>query len=549
MPRAPLVRLALALLLAPACAGDIPTSPGEEDALAGGAQPTVSQESGAIVFRNAQGRYWIATSCTTEPDGNQIGPGYIYQATAFTAAGEIVKTRDRLVRDYPPCSSCPCSNAPAATTSESWHGDPRTGGWGKFGIHLTRDRYLGDPYQWDDYRVLSTATCRYVPAVVDLNDPPRAGVSSARVTEGPSCSGSECSLGVTVTLGDEYVDPILEVTYRYRVGASYVRLWTTVREVESGASDGWVKEPEFAVSDGGSASPFSRLVYEDTGGPTCTDGPSPGTGRQAMVGGDNWDPRCGTRQCGNPTRRTAVFTDASGTCADGCLDVTAKAHTNGIPGGGTQLDWGGAGAGIDEWAARVKDGRRGPPLDGGSWPSYCAAQRRFEAVRWSRNRSPEGADFTAALFAGWQGGSGGSDCRNRFYHFASGASWSNYFQFVQHATGAPACGALAPGASLERGQKLTSCDGRFELIMQDDGNLVLYQAGTALWSSATYGTDGRRAVMQLDGNLVVQDSTGRGRWSSGTYGHPGAFAIVQDDGNFVVYQADDALWASDTCCR
>src|SRR4029079_4237063 len=149
------------------------------------------------------------------------------QATAFTAAGEIVKTRDRLVRDYAPCSSCPCSTTPAATASESWHGDPRTGGWGKLGIHLTRNRYLADPYQWDDYRVLSTASCRYVPAVVNANDPPRAGVSSARITEGPSCHGAECAVGMPVTLGDEYVDPILEVTYRYRVGSSYVRLWTT----------------------------------------------------------------------------------------------------------------------------------------------------------------------------------------------------------------------------------------------------------------------------------------------------------------------------------
>lgn len=38
-----------------------------------------------------------------------------------------------------------------------------------------------------------------------------------------------------------------------------------------------------------------------------------------------------------------------------------------------------------------------------------------------------------------------------------------------------------------RGQSLTSNDGKFNLIMQTDGNLVLYKQGKSLWSTKTSG--------------------------------------------------------------
>jgi len=114
--------------------------------------------------------------------------------------------------------------------------------------------------------------------------------------------------------------------------------------------------------------------------------------------------------------------------------------------------------------------------------------------------------------------------------------------------GAPAgCGVLSPGQTLGEGQGLTSCDGRFQLVMQTDGNLVLYQAGVgAIWHSVTFNTDGDRAVMQTDGNLVVYGPSGA-LFHTGTWGNPGAFLAVQDDGNLVVYSAGGApLWASGT---
>ncbi len=112
------------------------------------------------------------------------------------------------------------------------------------------------------------------------------------------------------------------------------------------------------------------------------------------------------------------------------------------------------------------------------------------------------------------------------------------------------CGYLLQGDELVRGDARQSCDGRFVLIMQHDGNLVLYQGHEPLWATGTDRTAASRAIMQHDGNLVVYDGAGRPLWASNTDGHAESIAIVQDDGNFVVYDANaKPVWASNTCCR
>ncbi|WP_073814390.1 glycoside hydrolase domain-containing protein [Kitasatospora sp. CB01950] len=96
------------------------------------------------------------------------------------------------------------------------------------------------------------------------------------------------------------------------------------------------------------------------------------------------------------------------------------------------------------------------------------------------------------------------------------------------------------------------------MLMQDDGNLVIYRRsdGAAIWSTNTYGNSGARLSMQDDGNLVVYKADGTtALWSTGTYGNTGAYALLQDDANFVVYRWDGSpstggsLWASGTFGR
>jgi hypothetical protein len=106
------------------------------------------------------------------------------------------------------------------------------------------------------------------------------------------------------------------------------------------------------------------------------------------------------------------------------------------------------------------------------------------------------------------------------------------------------CGAVLHAQSADR---LRSADGRYELVMQPDANLVLYYvpANHALWSSGTFGTGADRAVMQNDGNFVIYRAA-TSLWQSSTLGYTNAKLVVQSDGNVVIYGAGAARWSTGT---
>lgn len=110
----------------------------------------------------------------------------------------------------------------------------------------------------------------------------------------------------------------------------------------------------------------------------------------------------------------------------------------------------------------------------------------------------------------------------------------------------PGCGVFAGTTHLAPYTSLTSCDGRFDLVMQGDGNLVLYKGGQALWNTQTHGHPGAQAFFQDDGNLVVYSAGMSPLWSSETFGHPNAVLAVQDDGNLVIYDGTTPLWYTGT---
>jgi len=126
--------------------------------------------------------------------------------------------------------------------------------------------------------------------------------------------------------------------------------------------------------------------------------------------------------------------------------------------------------------------------------------------------------------------------------------WSRYSAY----TTASSCGKITTGQGLGKEESVWSCDGRFQLKFQNDGNLVLYMGGTALWATGTNGDGGDRVIMQEDGNLVIYKSNGAPVWASGTNGSANYYANlkVQNDGNVVIYKATGgAVWASNTCCH
>lgn len=108
-------------------------------------------------------------------------------------------------------------------------------------------------------------------------------------------------------------------------------------------------------------------------------------------------------------------------------------------------------------------------------------------------------------------------------------------------------GYMAPNQTLIPGQSLASGDGRYKLVMQGDGNLVLYSPNRALWSTGTHGRTPGLFAMQGDGNLVLYGLDNKPYWASWTQ-NTGANALyMQGDGNLVLYNSQSVpIWHTRT---
>jgi surface antigen len=105
---------------------------------------------------------------------------------------------------------------------------------------------------------------------------------------------------------------------------------------------------------------------------------------------------------------------------------------------------------------------------------------------------------------------------------------------------------LPSGSTLYPNQYLESENDQSALVFQNDSNLVLYSGGRALWQSGTAGQGGTRLVMQTDGNLVMYRADNSVAWQTGTNGRYYAYAILQADGNFIINDDRGVYWWSGT---
>ena len=95
---------------------------------------------------------------------------------------------------------------------------------------------------------------------------------------------------------------------------------------------------------------------------------------------------------------------------------------------------------------------------------------------------------------------------------------------------------------------ISSANKQFQLVMQDDGNLVIYSVAgtrTPVWASNTVGHPGAKAVFQSDGNVVVYKPDGVSPlWASNSAGHPAPSAQLTDQGTLVVGDPAAPAWVS-----
>jgi hypothetical protein len=99
-----------------------------------------------------------------------------------------------------------------------------------------------------------------------------------------------------------------------------------------------------------------------------------------------------------------------------------------------------------------------------------------------------------------------------------------------------------PGTTLQIPDAVYSEKSNDQLILQADGNLVLYctscSPAKALWASETQGRGGQALFFQTDGELVLHNANGKTIWRSNIRSTcPGselAYYTLQDDGNLAM---------------
>jgi hypothetical protein len=260
--------------------------------------------------------------------------------------------------------------------------DPRFGGLGAFGWHHAR----AGQGTWDIHGRLEAAANGGF------------GVARAYLVE-PAALAADGSgqVGIRVEFRDGWQDPVMAVTYRYRVTPRALRCLIEVEQCwqDDGHGQAFAKEPKVVSAV---APAYSTVaVFGHTGE------------LLRRIDLDNLsEPWIQTAQIAAPDRSGVGFTGTSP------LTVTMQAWD-----GQAALPWYRSGAGLDGWA-QVAQHR--PAYSQLSAP-YCLApsglRRRWEVAARSDNPA------LSCLFHGWEGGSGFTDCMDASRAFGpAGETWS-----------------------------------------------------------------------------------------------------------------------------
>lgn len=315
-------------------------------------------------FHNRDGAWTIYTRCA-----NQAGPGYVVR---------VVRRDGVVVTDDQHHSGG--SNAPG------------NGGLGEFGWHGAR--LHGSTFDYDHAWTIDGRTCGGV------------GVTRARVVDPPRAVDGVGRLTIDVFLKDNHVapsQPLVRVRYRYRVHPHVVRAAIDVTELCNDGRCGWkgrafVKEPKLEGSINGGG--YTTMVVLDDNGRIARNRLQD-TGTPCVWRGTN--PRVATRQCDDP-RREVVRYEGPGVPA---LNIRMT-NVGGL--------WSSP-QGLNGWALasahRAEYARYDSAVDGVRWS--CKARSTANGVlrRWELGGGPKrnGKYLAAsAMFAGWEGGRGFTDC-------------------------------------------------------------------------------------------------------------------------------------------
>ena len=106
---------------------------------------------------------------------------------------------------------------------------------------------------------------------------------------------------------------------------------------------------------------------------------------------------------------------------------------------------------------------------------------------------------------------------------------------------------FTPGTVLSVGQAVYDSTAKRKLIMQADGNVVLYSGTKALWSTRTAKKGGHHLSLLKDGNLVLYTSKNKVLWQTKTNKQGSSVKVtVKSDGNLVMLKGSKTVWQTKT---
>lgn len=104
---------------------------------------------------------------------------------------------------------------------------------------------------------------------------------------------------------------------------------------------------------------------------------------------------------------------------------------------------------------------------------------------------------------------------------------------------------IKAGTVLETGKYYSSPNGKYTLVAQKDGNLVLYNNGNgAKWAANTRTKAPNLTVFQNDGNFVVYQGivdVDKALWSSKTHGNPNSTLHIANDGRLYILNGNGVI--------
>ena len=109
---------------------------------------------------------------------------------------------------------------------------------------------------------------------------------------------------------------------------------------------------------------------------------------------------------------------------------------------------------------------------------------------------------------------------------------------------------MTSGQAIATGTQIMSKNLKYRLIIQPDGNMVLYSNSNPIWHTHTAGAAGPTLVMQSDGNLVLYAVGTKPAWNSHTVTGQHSMLQLQEDGNLVMYASGNIpRWSTNTSGR